>query len=351
MLVIEVDNSSVADGDRLDVGRGLGRGARCGCGLARGFGVALAERRRQCLHVPCGDGHGFDDRADLALEACGEFASCRIAVLLAAPLGFQALGIGAGLGGAGALRFRGLLRRGVEQLRERLREPDQDAGLDEQDDGMKHDAAKVGATWVDCRRKDEVQQEMMQRDRDRAGKDRPIVAIGDEAGQCGEEVHVDVDLPGMALKLIGEDRDASHQRNRKDEAGRQPISGSLPRHGRGERHRHHDERRHHPAGTARQPDGECDRDMQPQHRQQRLAGRIAQRCQIIVLDVHSPFSPGLHYFEKQALIACGSIASQAPALRNRVSPSWSGGLTTSSAGIAVVRTMAASADAAAEMAC
>src|SRR3984885_11361299 len=50
-------------------------------------------------------------------------------------------------------------------------------------------------------------------------------------------------------------------------------------------------------------------------------------------------------------MAWGSIVSQAPAARRRVSPSWSLGLTTRMAAMAVVRIIAASAEAAASKTC
>jgi hypothetical protein len=50
---------------------------------------------------------------------------------------------------------------------------------------------------------------------------------------------------------------------------------------------------------------------------------------------------------KQAAIACGSIASQAPAACSRDSPSAPSGRTTSSDGMAVTRMIAALAEAAA----
>ncbi len=57
------------------------------------------------------------------------------------------------------------------------------------------------------------------------------------------------------------------------------------------------------------------------------------------------------YFEKQAATACGSIASQAPAWRSRVTPSCPSGRTTRSDGTAVILTIAAPAEAAATMVC
>jgi hypothetical protein len=83
-------------------------------------------------------------------------------------------------------------------MRELVGKPDQHAGLDAENDGMKDDAPKVAAAGINRCRKDEVQHQMMQCDRDRAGDDGPIIAIGDQTCQRCKEVHVDVDLPGMA---------------------------------------------------------------------------------------------------------------------------------------------------------
>ena len=85
---------------------------------------------------------------------------------------------------------------------------------------MKNDAAEIGAAGIDRRRKQEVQHQMMQRDRDRAGEDRAIVAIGEETRQRGKEIHMRIDLPGMAGELIGKHRNAAHQRDCKGQAGR-----------------------------------------------------------------------------------------------------------------------------------
>ncbi len=60
---------------------------------------------------------------------------------------------------------------------------------------------------------------MMQRDRNHAGDDRPVIAISDQAGQRGEEVHVHVDLPGMPRELEGKHRYVAHQGDGKDQAG------------------------------------------------------------------------------------------------------------------------------------
>jgi hypothetical protein len=89
--------------------------------------------------------------------------------------------------------------------------------------------------------------------------------------------------------------------------------------------------------------------MQPQRRQQDLAGGVTQDGQIVALDGHS--IPQKNYFAKQAATACGSMANQAPASRSRRSPFCPSGRTIRSDGTAVILTIAASAEAAAIMAC
>ena len=110
--------------------------------------------------------------------------------------------------------------------------PDQHAGFQDEDAGMQHHAAKVGAAREDRRRNDEIQRQMMQGDGNGSGEDRPDVAIGDEARQRREEVHVHVDLPGMARQLVGEHRNPAHQRDRDHQAGRKPVARRAPRQGR-----------------------------------------------------------------------------------------------------------------------
>ena len=162
--------------------------------------------------------------ADLALEAGGEFAHRRVAFLFGLSFGLGALGVGAGFGGVRGFGLGGLLCGRLEQMRELVGKPDQYAGLDDENDGMKNDAPKIGAAGINRCRKDEVQHQMMQRDRDRAGEDRPIVAIGDQTRQRREEVHVHVDLPGMPRQLEGKHRYAAHQGDGKDQTGRKPVA-------------------------------------------------------------------------------------------------------------------------------
>ncbi|WP_245311644.1 hypothetical protein [Bradyrhizobium pachyrhizi] len=173
---------------------------------------------RQVLHRAGRHRDGLDDLADLALEAGGEFAPRGIAIVLGA-FGLDALGVGARLGGTGGLGLRRLQRRRPEQFGKRVREPDQHAGLDQQDQGVENDATEIGAAGIDRGRQDEIQRQVVQGNRQSAGDDRPIVAIGDEARQRGEEVHVHVDLPAVARELVDQHRHAGHQGHSNDQAG------------------------------------------------------------------------------------------------------------------------------------
>ena len=101
-------------------------------------------------------------RPILLSNSAARLAPRGVAFLLGARFGFAALGGGAGLGGVGGFGFGGLLRRGHEQVRQLMGNPDQHAGFEQQDAGMQHDAAEIGAAGKDRRRKDEVQQQMMQ---------------------------------------------------------------------------------------------------------------------------------------------------------------------------------------------
>jgi hypothetical protein len=136
--------------------------------------------------------------ADLAREVGGELAPCRLPILLGSAFGFGAFGIGVCFRCTGGLGLRRLQSRRLEQLRELVGERNHHGGLDQEDDRVKDDPAKIGAAGIDRRRKNEVQHEVMQRDRNRAGDDWPCVAICYQTGQRGEEIHMHVDLPGMA---------------------------------------------------------------------------------------------------------------------------------------------------------
>ncbi|WGR95015.1 hypothetical protein MTX20_13340 [Bradyrhizobium sp. ISRA435] len=148
-------------------------------------------------------------------------------------LGLETIGIGARFRSAGSLGLGRLLGRRLEQVGERVREPDQNTGLDQEDDGMENHTAKIGAAGIDGGRENEVQRQMMQRDCHSAGDDGPIVAIGDQARQGGEEVHVHVDLPGVAGELKDEHRHAGHQGDGDDHARRRAVSRNAPRRRRG----------------------------------------------------------------------------------------------------------------------
>jgi hypothetical protein len=109
----------------------------------------------------------------LRSEVGGEFAPCRLPILLGSAFGFGAFGIGVCFRCTGGLGLRRLQSRRLEQLRELVGERNHHGGLDQEDDRVKDDPAKIGAAGIDRRRKNEVQHEVMQRDRNRAGDDWP----------------------------------------------------------------------------------------------------------------------------------------------------------------------------------
>ena len=152
---------------------------------------------------------------------------------------------------------------------------------------MKHHAAEIGAAGIDRGRQQEIQRQMMHGNRDGAGEDRAVVAIGDQAGQRGEEVHVHIDLPGMPDKLIGEHRHPTHQRDGEGQAGRKAIARTGPRRGRRDRHRRHHGGRRQPAIVAHQADRKREGDVKPQQPEQRLAGGLAQCGEIVAFNSHS----------------------------------------------------------------
>jgi hypothetical protein len=265
------------------------------------------------------------------------------------------LAMGRGLGGFGAeldlaaqrvsLRFRGarglggvgFLRRVQEQPHEIVGDKDQHAGFQSEDAGMKPDPAQIRAARKNRRRNHEIQYQMMQDDGDGAGQDRPVVAIEREARQRREEVHMNVDLPGLSGQLVGKHAHAAHQRDGNQQSRRQVGSRRAP----GQR-RHRRECKHEQAGNnniAAQPqaDRQRDRNVQPEHRDQGLAGGAAHRVQILVVSSHFeiPDSPA-----KQPAMATGLMTSQAPARRNRAMPPSSPARTTTTAGTPVSRTMA-----------
>ena len=95
----------------------------------------------------------LDDMADLVLEFGGEPAHRLIAFQFGPLCGFAAFGIGAGFGGAGGFGFRRLLRRGHEQARQSMCQPDQNGGFDDQNAGVKHNTPKIGPAREDRRGK------------------------------------------------------------------------------------------------------------------------------------------------------------------------------------------------------
>jgi hypothetical protein len=132
-------------GHGSDIERGLRRRRGGRGGLSRCFVAAVAHRRGHALHFAGGHGDRLDDMADLALELGGEAAHRSVAFQPGALIGFASLGIGAGLGGVGGFGFRRLLRRGHEQLGQPMGHPDQHAGFEDENTGVKHHASKIGS--------------------------------------------------------------------------------------------------------------------------------------------------------------------------------------------------------------
>ena len=183
MLLIDAVSSSVADATVSTLDEACVEAAAAAAVCRVVSAIAVAHRGRQALHFAGGYRNRLDDAADLALEAGGEFAPGGVAILLGALFGLER-SPGARFGGARGFRLGRLLRGGLEQLRQLQSEPAQHAGLDQENDRVKHDAAEIRAAGIDRGGKYEVQHQMMQRDRDRADQDRTIVAIGDEACQA-----------------------------------------------------------------------------------------------------------------------------------------------------------------------
>src|SRR6202020_361932 len=126
------------------------------------------------------------------------------------------------------------------------------------------------------------------------------------------------------------------------------IASHAPRERRRTGHGRREDDGKQPVPATHQADGEANRNMQPEHREQGPAGRFAQRLQIMALMYHFNIHP---FRVRQAATACGSMAIQAPASRSRLSPARSSGRTTRTAGMAVVLTNVALAEAAAWSAC
>ena len=295
-----------------------------GCrGLSGSFPAAVADRRGHALHLAGGHGDGFDDMADLTLELGGEPAYGCIAFQPGLLLGLAALGGGPGLGGGRGFDFGGLLRCRHEQLFQLIGHPGQHAGFQDEDARMQHHAAKVGTAREDRRWNDEIQRQMMQRDGNGSGEDRPDVAIGDETRQRCEEVHVHVDLPGMACQFVGEHRNPPISATPTTRLVESPLPAAR-----------HDK----VAAAAKAVVRMVGISQAPRAMPTAIAiGTCSQSSAIIALlavsrnasrsllpitllpDIHVQISLGKVL--KQAAMACGSSVSQAPAWRKRRRPS------------------------------
>ncbi len=138
---------------------------------------------------------------------------------------------GMGLGGLGAARF--LLRLPPLLPRREVQRPavadrgHQDPGLQHHDPGVEQGAAKIRAAGVKHRRKGEIQRQVMHGDGPGAGQDRADVDHGGQGGQHREEIHVGVDLPGVAGEGHGEQRRLPDQRHR--DPGPRDVGGAAQR--------------------------------------------------------------------------------------------------------------------------
>ncbi len=95
---------------------------------------------------------------------------------------------------------------------------DQDACFDQHDHRMQHDATKRASSAEDQRRQDKIEDQVVQRDSDGCRDDRPPIAERDDHRERGEEIHVDVHLPRMALHGAQDARDGQHHRDGQEQA-------------------------------------------------------------------------------------------------------------------------------------
>ena len=214
--------------------------------------------------------------ADLTFEFRREVAPGRVAIPLGLALGFDPLDACLLLRLVGGLGLGRLLGGGLEQTGELACKPDQHAAFHEQHDCVKHHAVEIAAAGEDGGGQREIQDQVMQGDGNDPHQDGPEVAISEQAGQHREEIHVQVDLPGMPGCLKGENPDLTHDRDGDRQARRQAIARDAPGEGRSRGQHGHHRRGKHPVRAAR--GGDCDRkcDMRPEQDGQSPAGYRAQ---------------------------------------------------------------------------
>ncbi len=88
-------------------------------------------------------------------------------------------------------------------------------------------AEEIAAIGEDGRRQDEVERQVMHRHGGGGDQDRPPVAERRQHGERREEVHMHVDLPGMAVQRRDQGRDRQHH------GGGLEIADGGPAHGKG----------------------------------------------------------------------------------------------------------------------
>jgi hypothetical protein len=231
----------------------------------------------------------------------------------------------------GSFGLRRLLRHDVKHLRKLVREPDQDGGFKNQDHCVDDNAAEIAPTGIYRGRVEEIQREVMQRDRAGADENRPKITVGSQTGKRGEEIHVHVDLPRMPRHLIDEQRNTAHQCDGNGAARRNAAAADAPGPCRCDRQNGHQRGRHDPVHASRETNRQRQGKMQPEQDQHSLAGRVAQCFDGIALAVHSEhhaLGSQRSQIVKHAPTALGSIMNQAPAWFRRSTPPRSAGRTT-----------------------
>ena len=81
-------------------------------------------------------------------------------------------------------------------------EPNQSTGLQHHDARVQHDPSQIRAARKNRHRHEEVQRQMMQGDGGGGDQQAPRAAIKRDHGEPGKKVHVDIDLPVLALKQV-----------------------------------------------------------------------------------------------------------------------------------------------------
>ncbi len=194
---------------------------------------------------------------------------------------------------------------------------------------MDHHASEAGAARIDQRRREKIEAEMLHRDRQRRRHDDAPVGIGHQRRQHGEIVHVEVDLPGMALERRDAERDLHHQRHRERHPRDKLALGHdlhRLRKDRGAEAQKSQQRKARPVAPGEQGD---DRHMEPQEGQALAVGTAAVKVETLIHGMLSfseqkmPFgrlrrnhSPGM----LRRLTASGTMAMKAAPAGKGTSP-------------------------------